>query len=184
MQLRRERLDTACRRHPVTIAQSDSIVFRRMTEADLDYVMSIECAAAQQRFVWEWSRKQHEQSLKSPARLHLIVESVPLGKSVGFILINDVNSPSKCVEFQRIVIQPTNQGYGSQAIRLLKRYVFEDLKAHRLWLSVKEFNARARAVYRSEGFIEEGTLRECVKGPEQYESVIIMAILDREYKPA
>lgn len=168
----------------MTIAQSDSIVFRRMTEADLDYVMSIERAAAQERFVWEWSREQHEQALKAPGRLHLIVESVAVGKAVGFILMNDVHSPSRCVEFQRIVIQPTDQGYGSQAIRLLKRYVFEDLKAHRLWLSVKEFNARARSLYRAEGFVEEGTLRECVKGPEQYESVLIMAILDREYKPA
>jgi diamine N-acetyltransferase len=155
-----------------------------MTEADLDYVMSIERAAAQKRFVWEWSREQHEEGLKAPGRLHLIIESVPAGQAVGFIFLNDIHSASKCVEFQRIVVEPTDQGHGRQAIRLLKRYAFEDLHAHRLWLSVKEFNARAQAVYRSEGFVEEGTLRECIKGPDSYESVLIMAILDREYDKA
>ena len=127
-----------------------------MTEADLDYVMSIERAAAEERFVWQWSREQHVQALNAPGRLH---------------------------EFQRIVVEPRDKGYGRQSIRLLKRYAFEELRAHRLWLSVKEFNARGRALYRSEGFVEEGTLRECVKGPAGYESVLIMAILDREYVP-
>lgn len=155
-----------------------------MTESDLGYVMSIERAAAQERLVWEWSREQHEQALKAPARLHLIIESVPDGRPVGFILMNDVNSANKCIEFQRIVVEPRDQGYGRQAIRLFKRYAFEELNAHRLWLSVKEFNTRGRALYRSEGFVEEGTLRECVKGPDCYESVLIMAILDREYSGA
>lgn len=155
-----------------------------MTEADLDYVLSIERAAAQERFVWEWSREQHERAMQAPGRLHLIIESVSAGRPVGFILLNDIDSASKCVEFQRIVVEPRDQGYGRQAIHLLKRYVFEDLQAHRLWLSVKEFNARGRALYRSEGFVEEGTLRECVKGPNQYESILIMAILDREYENA
>ena len=152
-----------------------------MTEADLDYVMGIERAAAQERFVWEWSREQHEEGLKAPGRLHLIIESVSAGRPVGFILMNDVHSASQCIEFQRIVVEPRDQGYGRQAIRLLKRYAFEELKAHRLWLSVKEFNARGRALYRSEGYVEEGTLRECIKGPDSYESVLVMAILDREY---
>jgi RimJ/RimL family protein N-acetyltransferase len=49
---------------------------------------------------------------------------------------------------------------------------------------VKEFNHAARALYRSEGFVEEGTLRECLTGPTGYESVLIMAILDSEYNPA
>ena len=166
------------------IAQSGSVSFRRMTEADLDYVMSIERAAAQERFVWEWSREQHIQALKAPARLHLIIEPVAGSLPVGFILLNDVNSASKCIEFQRIVVEPRDQGYGREAIRLLKRYAFAELGAHRLWLSVKDFNARGRALYRSEGFVEEGTLRECVKGPDSYESVLIMAILGREYDPA
>ena len=155
-----------------------------MTEADLDYVVSIEHAPAENRFVGEWTKAQHKEALEEPGRLHAIVESVETGRPVGFILLAGIDSADRSIEFLRIVVDPPGQGYGRQAIRLLKRYVFDDLGAHRLWLDVKDFNARAQALYRSEGFVEEGKLRECVRGPASYESVLIMAILDREYESA
>ena len=37
----------------MTLARSESITFRRMTQADLDYVISIERAAAQERLGME-----------------------------------------------------------------------------------------------------------------------------------
>jgi diamine N-acetyltransferase len=40
---------------------------------------------------------------------------------------------------------------------------FRDLHAHRFWLDVKSLNERALALYRSEGFVEEGRLRESVR---------------------
>ena len=42
---------------------------------------------------------------------------------------------------------------------------FRDLGAHRFWLDVKARNLRAQALYRSEGFVEEGRLRESVQAP-------------------
>jgi RimJ/RimL family protein N-acetyltransferase len=51
-----------------------------------------------------------------------------------------------------------------------------------LWLDVFEHNARARHVYRSVGFVEEGVLRECVKQQERYASLVVMSILENEYR--
>jgi RimJ/RimL family protein N-acetyltransferase len=59
---------------------------------------------------------------------------------------------------------------------------FDELFAHRLWLDVFEHNARARHVYRSVGFVEEGVLRECVKQQERYASLVVMSILENEYR--
>lgn len=59
---------------------------------------------------------------------------------------------------------------------------FDELAAHRLWLDVFEHNARARHVYRSVGFSEEGVLRECVKQQERYASLVVMSILEDEYR--
>ena len=76
------------------------------------------------------------------------------------------------MEFQRIVVRPQGQGHGRQSIRLLKRYVFDQLGARRLWLDVKEFNTRARLMYESAGFVEERSIKS--------ESLIVMAILRDE----
>ncbi len=46
---------------------------------------------------------------------------------------------------------------------------------------MKIHNDRARALYLSEGFREEGLLRECLKTGDGYESVFILSILESEY---
>jgi diamine N-acetyltransferase len=43
-----------------------------------------------------------------------------------------------------------------------------------------EHNQRAQALYESEGFVWEGTLRECVRVGERFVSLRIMSILNRE----
>ena len=48
------------------------------------------------------------------------------------------------------------RGHGRAALRLAIELAFEEHGAHRLWLDVKPHNERARALYRSAGFVEEG----------------------------
>jgi len=84
----------------------------------------------------------------------------------------------------RIVVTDKGKGYGRAAVRAIKRYAFDSLSAHRLWLDVKEHNTRARAVYEKEGFRYEGTLRECRKGPAGFESLVVMSVLEQEDRDA
>jgi RimJ/RimL family protein N-acetyltransferase len=63
---------------------------------------------------------------------------------------------------------------------------YRDLHAHRFWLDVRSLNTRALALYKSEGFVEEGTLRESVRisndTADGYDSLVVMSMLDREYQ--
>ncbi|GJM72928.1 hypothetical protein HMSSN036_51440 [Paenibacillus macerans] len=52
------------------------------------------------------------------------------------------------------------QGYGREAIELMKRFVFERLNLNRLELEVLDFNERAYRCYLGCGFKEEGRLRQ------------------------
>jgi RimJ/RimL family protein N-acetyltransferase len=88
------------------------------------------------------------------------------------------------VELKRIVLQPKGQGYGRACLRLLAQMAFRDLGAHRFWLDVKSANTRALALYRSEGFVEEGRLRESVKSGSGYDSLIVLSMLKDEYEAA
>ncbi len=49
--------------------------------------------------------------------------------------------------------------------------------AHRVWLDVKPDNGRARRLYASLGFEEEGVLRDALRTEAGYESLILMAKL-------
>jgi RimJ/RimL family protein N-acetyltransferase len=74
------------------------------------------------------------------------------------------------------------KGYGREALKMLKSWAFDDLKFHRAWLDCKEHNARALHLYESEGLVREGLIRETILSETgEYESLVILGILDREY---
>lgn len=100
---------------------------------------------------------------------------------MGYIILAGLTNKNNCIELVRINIADNGKGFGKESIKLIQEFVFNDLKAHRLWLDVKEQNNRAKHVYELAGFKVEGLLRECLKKEESYESLIIMGKLKDKY---
>ncbi|MDP3083904.1 MAG: N-acetyltransferase [Rubrivivax sp.] len=162
--------------------------------SDLEFVTSVEHDARNLPFITPWERTQHEGALRIPDFRHFIVEAGADGERSGFIIVQGCRNQHRSVELKRIVLQDKRRGIGRTCVRLLKRMAFRDLGAHRFWLDVKGLNLPAQTLYRSEGFIEEGRLRESVRvtlpgwggddgdGAAGYDSLIVMSLLDREYQ--
>lgn len=154
--------------------------------SDLDFVGTVEIDARNLPFITPWERTQHEGAVRFPDFRHFIVEAGQSYERAGFVILQGCRNPHGSVELKRIVLQPKGEGYGRACVRLLKRMAFRDLHAHRFWLDVKQLNMRALALYASEGFVEEGRLRESVRvtveGADGYDSLVVMSLLDREYQ--
>lgn len=154
--------------------------------SDLDFVVTVEDDAANRPFITPWERTQHEGAVRFPDFRHFIVEAGDDGGRSGFVILQGCRNPHRSVELKRIVLQSKGRGLGRACVRLLKAMAFRDLKAHRFWLDVKALNTRALALYASEGFVEEGRLRESVRltadGADGYDSLIVMSMLDREFQ--
>lgn len=155
--------------------------------SDLDWVVSVEQDAANLPFITPWERTQHEGAIRFPDSRHFIIEAGDEWPRAGFVILQGCRNPHRSIELKRLVLQPAmhGQGNGRACVKLAKQMVFRDLKAHRFWLDVKSLNIRALALYASEGFVEEGRLRESVRvdgsDGESYDSLIVMSMLDREY---
>jgi len=160
------------------------IELRRTTEHDLPYVLSAEGDEDSRRFIAVWPEEKHRAALDDTNIAHLIIASTPHSPPIGFVIVAGVQGEHRSIEFLRIVVTDKGKGYGRAAVRAIKRHAFETLSAHRLWLDVKAQTTRARAVYEKEGFRSEGTLRECRKGPEGFESLVVMSVLEQEYRHA
>jgi diamine N-acetyltransferase len=158
--------------------------------SDLEFVVTVENDPRNLPFITPWERTQHEGAVRFPDFRHFIVEAGPAGASDGFVILQGCRNPHRSVELKRLVLQSKGQGTGRRCVRLLKQMAFRDLHAHRFWLDVKSLNARALALYASEGFVEEGRLRESVRlgsnhplaGADGYDSLVVMGMLDREYQ--
>ena len=149
--------------------------------SDLDFVLGVERDSANLPFIAPWERTQHEGAVRFPDFRHFIVEAGGGTQAVGFVILQGCRSRHRSVELKRIVLQDKGQGLGRACVRLLKRMAFRDLRAHRFWLDFKAHNSRARALYDSEGFVVEGTLREAVRVDGGYDSLLVMSILEAEY---
>ncbi|MCW5663350.1 MAG: GNAT family N-acetyltransferase [Piscinibacter sp.] len=151
--------------------------------SDLDYVLSVERDSANLPFITPWERPQHEGAVRFPDFRHFIVEAGAALAPSGFVILQGCRNPNRSVELKRLVLHPTaqGQGVGRACVRMLARIAFRDLGAHRFWLDVRGRNERAHALYASEGFVEEGRLREAVRTAEGYDTLIVMSLLDREH---
>ena len=154
---------------------------RTTTDADLDLVEGAESDPDTSPFIVPWPRHRHALALGDPDIAHRIAKD-EAQNPVGFVILGGLTNPDSSIEFRRIVAVRKGKGYGRSIVRAVKELAFNELRAHRLWLDVKAHNARARALYKSEGFSEEGLLRECIRGPVGFESLVVMALLRHELR--
>ena len=74
-----------------------------------------------------------------------------------------------------------SRGLGTDAVRLVLRYAFEDLELNRVELTTDEENARAIHCYEKCGFISEGLLRQHRLIDGKFGNTVMMALLREEW---
>ncbi len=162
--------------------ENSTILIRRTLESDLSYIITTESHKDNIPFIIQWSREDHLQAIQQDDNLlHLIVMEKKENKPVGYLLINGINSKDESIELKRTAFSDKGKGYGRQMLQLMKKWVFTEKKANRFWLDVVDHNKRAKALYESEGFVEEGLQREAVKINNKFESIYLMSMLKKEY---
>ncbi|MEG0527858.1 GNAT family N-acetyltransferase [Amedibacillus sp. YH-ame6] len=122
-------------------------------------------------------------SLEDSAR-YLFLIIAPDGSIIGESVINEIDWDLRCANF-RIGLFHRNvrgKGIGTWAIEVTRDFAFEKLKIHRLELDVYSFNPRAEKAYLKVGFKREGVLRDAVKDGDKYADVILMSILEDEWR--
>lgn len=161
--------------------QFGRITFRQTSEIDLECVMKLEREPENSPFVRQWSKQQHKSAISDENMAHLVVENASNNQIIGYVILVGLENPDRSIELKRIVIQEKNKGLGRECVQLIKKIMFENLGAHRLWLEVMEHNDRAIQLYESEGFALEGVHRESLKQKERFVSLKVMSILAHEY---
>ena len=154
----------------------------RATPEDLAFLFQLEQQFCELGLVGGDDRGTHERQMTDPDCLYYMVEEN--GERAGYVILRGLMSFNRCLELKRIVVANPGLGLGRQVLRAILDKAFGELSAHRVWLDVYDDNYRALHVYRLLGFVMEGTLRECIKREDGYHSLVVMAILESEYRQA
>lgn len=162
--------------------KSELLTIRNTELRDLDFVCSLESDEENAKFIIPWSKEKHEKAIENADILHLVVDDGKGNYPVGYMIIAGLDNPHLSIELVRITIKDKGKGYGKESFRLIKDWAFKEYNANRLWLDVKVDNLRAFTLYKKQGFVVEGTLRECIKNDKGFESLHIMSILKSEFE--
>ncbi len=74
------------------------------------------------------------------------------------------------------------KGFGTDAMKVLLRYAFEELNLHRINLGVFEYNPRAIRSYEKAGFRHEGRQRDTLHRAGKYWDLLFMGILKSDWE--
>ena len=165
----------------MTLIEGQRLRLRRATLEDLDYIMALQYAPENLKYIVPFDADYHREIIGSDGadRLDVIIEERDTRQAVGYFMLRELDSP--CAEYTHVIIGKKGLGYGREALKLLLKWTFEVRKYHRVWIDCKEYNSIALHLYESSGFVREGVLREIILTNGVYENLIVLGILDREY---
>lgn len=111
-----------------------------------------------------------------------VIETVD-GRLIGDVLFYNYRRDINSVYFGIFIGEKSywGKGYGTDAIKLSLKYLFESRRVHKVQLTVSDFNHRAIRAFEKSGFRRDGVLRENAVIEGKYLDHIIMSILDSEY---
>lgn len=123
-----------------------------------------------------------QEALASETEMHLIIVTLAERKSIGIVSLREIDMRNETAELRVIIGEPPmwDQGYGREAVAILRDHGFNVLNLHRVHLKVAEHNHRAIACFSSCGFVPEGKLRDDHYHRGSYRSSVIMGALRTE----
>ncbi len=105
------------------------------------------------------------------------------GTPIGRIEYERLDPQTRSAEVMILIgaAESRGQGYGTDAMVALLRYLFHQRNLHRVALSVIAGNDRAIRAYEKVGFVAEGRLRDDLFFDGAYHDQLVMSILREEF---
>lgn len=165
------------------LIEGERLRLRRAEISDLNYIMELQHAPENKKFIVPFSAELHTKIINSGGAedMDIIIEEKSTGEPVGYFMVCRVDNPFKSMEWRHVIVGKKGVGYGREGLKLLMRWTFEVKKFHRGWLDCKTYNTVALNLYESSGLQRDGVERECIITDGVYEDLIVLSILDREF---
>lgn len=113
-----------------------------------------------------------------------VIADIQTEEYIGQIGLIDIHWKNRVAKMGIVIGDERKQGkgYGYEAIKILQKFVFNDLNLNKLELDLHDYNVRAYKCYLKCGFKEEGRLRQNFYTNGHYTDTICMGILKSEYE--
>ncbi|MEH6373073.1 GNAT family protein [Streptomyces sp. KLMMK] len=120
----------------------------------------------------------------SYASTFLGIEPLDAPRLIGSVRLRDAAPETGAAELDLRIGDKDywGRGYATDTMRVICRYGFDEMRLHRIALTVVADNVSARRVYEKVGFVEEGRQRECFRRDGKWHDMIVMGLLEGELR--
>lgn len=128
-------------------------------------------------------KKWYETQIDSKDTYNFAIETLDEGLYIGGCGINRLDLKNGVAVIGIFIGHKDyrGKGYGTDAMKVLLDFIFNQINVNKVQLYVFAFNERAIKSYKKCGFIEEGRLRQTIFRNGKYHDEIVMGILREEY---
>lgn len=167
------------------------IYLRMMTWDDTDKIVEWRNSEeVRRRFIYRetFTREGHENWIRNMVETGKVVQMMicdqATDKPLGSVYIRDIDRKHNKAEYGIFIgeADARGRGVGTAAAGLMLHYCFCEEGLNRVFLRAIADNARAIRSYEKAGFRQEAYLREDVLLDGEYQDVVLMGILAKEYQ--
>lgn len=122
--------------------------------------------------------------LKEEKSRVFVIQTKEAREAIGYLLVSNIDHKNQNAEVGIHIDEKEYQGkgLGTDAMRRLLQFLFEEMNLHRIYLYVHDYNERALDFYKKMGFVQEGILRDAIFTDGRFHDIILMSILREEFK--
>lgn len=167
--------------------EHDDIAIRPIEESDLEKMLALRADPK----IWAKlgdismvnmrAQQQWFQGLQGDSRRRYFVLCSSEADFMGIVRMDEMDWINRSVRVGGDILpEYQHRGYGSKMFELIKKYCFDYLNMHRLWLLVLEGNDVASNMYIKAGFVEEGRQKQAIFRDGRYHDYVMMSLLRSE----
>jgi diamine N-acetyltransferase len=127
------------------------VTLRPTLPDDLAFVTTLERRPDNVEMIGQWTDAEHLAAIAGEDRReHWVIERE--GRREGFLIAYDCSPAGAGIYVKRVLVDRKDRGTGTAALASYLEIVFARPAVDRVWLIVRNHNARAQAVYEKLGF--------------------------------
>lgn len=159
------------------------VVLRRLEERDLPAVLAWDndeeiIRTMGQKFATHAQCQEWFAEARAGRLRRVLAIEDEAGLLIGELELENFNPKAGSVELSICIGEPDyrSRGYGSEAIGLVRDYIFDRTRLRQIYLRVYQTNVRAIRCYEKCGFIKEGVLKVSRRQAERTGEVVLMSL--------
>jgi RimJ/RimL family protein N-acetyltransferase len=170
---------------PINFEKDPEIEARWSEDADYLRMVSLEPARpsspAQIKKMYEDIEKGQEENKNL---FYFTIRMRADDRLIGFARLDWIDWSNGCGYVALGIGDPNdrNQGYGTETLRLLLRFAFDELNLYRLAAIIPEYNAAALRLFEKAGFVEEVRRRQAVNRFGRRWDLLHLGVLRNEWE--